>query len=61
MSKDSRFSARGSLMAVGVRMRQMKIWEVIEASVEIKQKVIDYEPLEKLKDAFINILAGGTG
>jgi hypothetical protein len=39
----------------------MKIWEEIEERVQIKQKVIRHTPLEKLMDAFINILAGGHG
>jgi hypothetical protein len=42
-------------------MMQVRIWEAIENRVRIKQKVIRYTPLEKLLDAFINILAGGHG
>ena len=61
MSKHSKFSARASLAAIGVRMRQLSIWQVIERHVQIKQKVIKHTPLNKLLDAFINILAGGQG
>lgn len=61
MKKYTRFSARGSLAVVGVRLRQMKIWKSVEQHVHIKQKAIKYKPLEKLLDAFINILAGGHG
>jgi hypothetical protein len=55
------FSPCGSLAMVGMKMLQMKIWQIIEWHVKIKQKVILYTPLEKLLDAFINILAGGHG
>ncbi|MCP4207784.1 MAG: transposase [Shimia sp.] len=61
MSKHSKFSARASLAAIGVRMRQLGIWKVIEQQVQIEQKVIKHTPLNKLLDTFINILAGGQG
>ncbi len=61
MSKHSKFSARASLAAIGVRVRQLGIWKVIERQVQIEQKVIKHTPLNKLQDAFINILAGGQG
>lgn len=61
MSKATRFSARASLAVIGRQMRQMKIWETIERHVQIEQKVIKHKPLDKLLDAFINILAGGHG
>ena len=61
MGKHSKFSARASLAAVGVRMRQLGIWQVIERQVRIEQKVIKHTPSNKLLDAFINILAGGQG
>lgn len=61
MSKHNKFSARASLAAIGVRMRQLGIWQVIEQHVQIHQKVIKHTPLNKLLDAFINILAGGQG
>jgi hypothetical protein len=59
MSKPTKFSARASLAAIGVRMRQLGIWQVIEQHVQIEQKVIKHTPLNKLLDALINILAGG--
>ena len=61
MDKCTRFSARASLAAVGRWMRRKGIWETVEEHVHIKQKVIRHEPLDKLLDAFINILAGGHG
>lgn len=57
----TRYSARASLAVVGVRMRQMKVWQVVEQKVHIRQKTIKHRPLDKLLDAFINILAGGRG
>ena len=61
MDNFSRFSARASLASVGQHMRRLKIWETIECHVQIIQKVRKHKPLEKLLDAFINILAGGHG
>jgi hypothetical protein len=55
------FSARASLVALGVRFQQMGVWSVIAAHVQIKQKVRRHTPLDKLLDCFINILAGGVG
>jgi len=42
-------------------MRRWRIWETVSEHVRIKQKVIRHTPLDKLLDAFINILAGGQG
>lgn len=61
MGKCTRFSARASLMVVGLRMRAMGIWQVVEKHVQIKQKVLRYRPIEKVLDGFIMILAGGRG
>lgn len=57
----TRHSARASLGAVGLAMRQMRIWAAVDKHVHIRQKVIKHTPSDKLKDAFINILAGGQG
>jgi hypothetical protein len=61
MDHYTRFSPQASLAAVGVRMRQMQIWQAVEEKVRIRQKTIKHRPLDKLLDAFINILAGGHG
>jgi hypothetical protein len=61
MADYTHFSARASLAAIGVWMEHMKLWNVVEGHVHIRQKVIDHRPIDKLKDAFINILAGGHG
>lgn len=61
MKKYTGFSARASLAVVGLWMDQQGLWAKVEAQVQIKQKTIRYRPLDKVKDAFINILAGGHG
>ena len=61
MDHYTRFSAQASLAVVGVQMRHMKIWQAIEQKVHIRQKAIKHRPVDKLLDAFVNILAGGRG
>src|SRR5215472_2324464 len=61
MSKYSEYSARASLMIIGLRMRALRIWQVVEQKVAIKQKAIRYRPLDKILDGFILMLAGGRG
>ena len=56
-----RYSKRASLATIGIQMRRWRIWETVGKHVQIKQKVIRHTPLDKLLDAFINILAGGRG
>ena len=57
----TRYSARASLAVVGTHMRRLGLWTIIGMHVDIRQKVIAHTPLDKLLDAFINILAGGHG
>ena len=54
-------SARASLALIGKRINQMGIWNTIANYVDIKQKTVVHTPIEKLQDAFINIMAGGHG
>jgi hypothetical protein len=61
MYNDIAFSPRASLAMTGMCVQQMGIWETIGQHVTIKQKVITHTPLEKLQDAFINIMSGGHG
>lgn len=61
MSNCIKFSARASLVMTGLRIGQMNVWPTIQENVHIKQKVLSHTPLDKMKDAFINILAGGHG
>jgi len=55
------FSARASLVALGVRFHRLQLWSVVGEHVKIKQKTLKHSPLDKLLDCFINILAGGHG
>ena len=61
MKKYTGFSARASLAIVGLWMQEQGLWAKIEDQVKIEQKTIRHRPLDKVKDAFINILAGGHG
>ncbi|MFC1960366.1 hypothetical protein ACFLYO_06620 [Chloroflexota bacterium] len=61
MNEFTHFSPRASRATVGLYMQEKEIWHIVENSVQIKQKVSRYTPVEKLMDAFINILAGGEG
>jgi hypothetical protein len=55
------YSGHASLATAGMWMKENGIWHTIEAHVKIKQKVIKHTPTDKMKDLFINILAGGHG
>ena len=55
------FSPNASLAMIGQWTQDKGIWEKLEASVHIPQKVIKHTPHEKLKDLLINIWAGGEG
>ncbi len=55
------FTARAGLAALGLRLQRQGIWNVIHEYLQIKQKVRHHQPLDKLLDCFINILAGGAG
>lgn len=61
MDENITFSARASLMVVGQRMQEMGVWQRVREHVHIRQKVINHQPLDKLLDGFINIVAGGQG
>jgi len=55
------YSPRASLAIVGMNIQQMGIWDMIAQQVKIQQKTVTHTPLQKLQDAFINIMAGGHG
>ena len=61
MEPFSLFTARASLAALGLRIQAWGVWDVIRQQLCIKQKVCAHQPLDKLLDCFINILAGGAG
>ena len=55
------YSPRASLAIIGMNVQQMGIWDMIDQQVRIQQKTVTHTPLQKLQDAFINIMAGGEG
>jgi len=55
------FSGCASLAALGVKLRELKLFEPIEQGVQIAQKTIKDRPTDKLYDAFISMLAGAHG
>jgi len=61
MESYSIFTARASLAAFGLRLQAWGVWDVIRQHLQIKQKVRNHQPLDKLMDCFINILSGGAG
>ncbi len=61
MDPISLFTPRAGLVALGLRLRVWRVWEIIRDQLQIKQKVHTHQPLDKVLDCFINILAGGAG
>lgn len=55
------FSPRTTLAALAVKIRSLKILDVIGEQVKIRQKTIKHTPVEKLTDALIAILSGAHG
>jgi hypothetical protein len=55
------FSPRAALIALGIWLKQHKIWTPIEERVDIAQKTVQHTPVQKLLDAFIALLAGAHG
>ncbi len=55
------FSARATLVGLGVKVRKLKVLEPMEQQMKIAQKTVKYSPLDKLKDGLIAILAGAHG
>ena len=55
------FTGCASLAALGVKLRELKLFEPIEQRVQIAQKTIKDRPSDKLSDAFISMLAGAHG
>jgi hypothetical protein len=55
------FSQRAALVAVGLKLQAMHLFDPIATGVHISQKVVHYTPAQKLQDAFISMLAGSHG
>jgi hypothetical protein len=55
------FSGSASLAALGIKLKELKLFEPIEQTVQIAQKTVKDRPSDKLYDAFISLLAGAYG
>jgi hypothetical protein len=55
------FSSCASLAAIGIKLRDLKVFQPIEQTVQIRQKTIKDSPTDKLYDALISLLAGADG
>src|SRR6266699_1699689 len=55
------FTGSASLAAIGLKLRELKVFEPIEQGVQIAQKTVKDRPSDKLYDALISILAGAHG
>ncbi len=55
------FTGCASLAAIGMKLRELKLFEPIEQTVRIAQKTIKDRPTDKLYDALISMLAGAHG
>jgi len=55
------FTAYASLIGIGVQFEARQVFKPIAHHVKIAQKVVTYTPVDKLKDGFINLLAGARG
>src|SRR5947207_4017927 len=56
-----RFTGCATLAAIGIKLRELKVFQPIEQTVQIGQKTIKDRPSAKLYDAFISLLAGAHG
>src|SRR6266536_508390 len=55
------FTGCAMLAAIGIKLRDLKVFEPIEHTVQIAQKTIKDRPSDKLYDALISLLAGAHG
>src|SRR2546430_17444662 len=55
------FPGCATLAAIGIKLRELKVFQPIKQSVQIAQKTIKDSPIDKLYDAFISLLAGAHG
>lgn len=55
------FTGCATLAAIGIQMKELKVFEPIEHTVQIAQKTIKDSPTDKLYDALISLLAGAHG
>ncbi len=61
ISTTKAFSGSTSLAAIGLKLKELKVFEPIEHRVQIAQKTVKDRPSDKLYDALISMLAGAHG
>ena len=59
--KQQQYTPRATLVALGLKVRQLGILDLIGKQVQIGQKEIKHSPKDKLVDALVTILAGAHG
>jgi hypothetical protein len=55
------YTPHATLAAIGIKIDRLQLFDTIGKYLFIKQKTVKHRPIEKLKDAFIAILAGAHG
>lgn len=55
------YTPHATLAAIGIKIDRLQLFDTISKYLYIKQKTVRHRPIEKLKDAFIAILAGAHG
>jgi hypothetical protein len=55
------FRGCASLAALGVKLKQLDLFDPIRQQVRIAQKTVKHPPIDKVYDAFISLLAGAHG
>jgi hypothetical protein len=55
------FTGSASLAAIGLKLKELNVFEPIEQQVQIAQKTVKDRPTDKLYDAWISLLAGAHG
>src|SRR5437660_4131393 len=55
------FTGCATLAAIGIKLRELNVFQPIKQTVQIAQKTIKDSPIDKLYDAFISLLAGAHG
>jgi hypothetical protein len=59
--RTKQLTGRASLAALGVKLRQLDLFDPFRKAVHIAQKAVKHTPTDKLYDAFIGMLAGAHG
>ena len=61
LSPLSYYTPRAGLCALGAKLQAMHFFDPIEQLVDIRQKTLLHQPIDKLKDGFIGMVSGITG